>query len=130
MLNLYLTTYGYDYGYETESVFFGLGLAFYIFYAILVIASIVLIIIALWRAFEKFGKPNWAAVVPGYNAWVLFELCEIPGWMIFIPFANVVFLYVAYYRLAKKYDKSINFSILTILYPQVMLPILTFGKKK
>ena len=39
------------------------------------LALIVVIIVAMWKVFEKAGQPGWAAIVPFYNMYVL--TCEI-----------------------------------------------------
>ena len=37
------------------------------------ILGLVLIVIALWRLFDKAGRPGWAALIPLYNLYVLFD---------------------------------------------------------
>ncbi|MEZ4508200.1 MAG: DUF5684 domain-containing protein [Eubacteriales bacterium] len=42
--------------------------------SLLGIALGVLAIVALWKIFEKAGEPGWAAIIPFYNAYVLFKI--------------------------------------------------------
>ena len=60
---------------------------------ILYIGVIVLYIAGMWKAFEKAGKPGWAAIVPIYNIIVMIEIARKPlRWIILclIPIANIV----------------------------------------
>lgn len=44
----------------------------------------ILTIIGEWKVFKKAGKPGWAAIVPIYNMWVLYEISGIkPIYIIF-----------------------------------------------
>ena len=63
---------------------------------ILVIAAVVVYFVGLSKLFKKAGKPGWAAIVPIYNSWVLFEIGGQKGAYIFfslIPFVGpIIFL--------------------------------------
>lgn len=103
---------------------------------ILLIALVVSIvgIVALWKVFQKAGKPGWAAIVPVYSVWVLFEITGFPGWLallMFIPFVNfafVIVLLITYFKLAKAFGKSDGFAVLTVFFSFICLLILGFGK--
>ena len=45
------------------------------------LAVAVLGIVAMWKIFEKAGEPGWAAIIPFYNAYVLFKITWGNGWM-------------------------------------------------
>ncbi len=51
------------------AIFSLVSLAVYVFY-----------IVAVWRAFEKAGKPGWAAIVPIYNFYIMCKIAGRPGW--------------------------------------------------
>jgi len=90
----------------------------------------VIVIAAMWKLFNKAGKPGWAAIIPIYNIIVLLEIIEKPLWWIvlmFIPFVNFVIAIIVNIELAKKFGKDIVFAIGLILLPIVFLPILGFG---
>ena len=55
------------YTYRTAVAF---GTIMMIFAIVLMVVSVV----AMWKIFEKAGKPGWAAVVPIYNLYVLYEI--------------------------------------------------------
>ncbi len=104
--------------------------------ALLLLIFSVVTIVAMWKVFEKAGRPGWAAIVPVYNIWVLFEIVGFPGWialLAFIPFVNIavsIVALVAYFKLAKQFGKSDLFAVLTLIFPYIMLCILAFGDAK
>ena len=76
----------------------------------LLIFLLVILYAALWRVFQKAGKPGWAALVPFYNIAVLVQLAGKPGWwaavIILVPVANIVFLCRLFMALARSFGKS------------------------
>lgn len=98
------------------------------------LALAVVVIVGMWKVFQKAGKPGWAAIVPIYNGWVLFEITGFPGWLALlslVPVANIVAVVVtlaAYFKLAKAFGKGTGFAVASIFFPYVTMPILGFGK--
>ncbi len=96
----------------------------------------VIMIISLWKIFQKAGKPGWAAIVPVYNSWVLLEIVGYPGWwaiLSLVPFVNLfpaVMMIIAYYKLAKLFGKSDGFAVCNIFFSYVTMPILAFGNSQ
>ena len=91
---------------------------------------IVLLIVSIWKIFEKAGKPGWAAIVPIYNMIVLLEIVNKPVWWIVlmvIPFVNIVIAIIVYVELAKAFGKSAGFGIGMIFLSFIFLPLLAFG---
>ncbi|MEJ0073356.1 MAG: DUF5684 domain-containing protein [Candidatus Saccharibacteria bacterium] len=105
-------------------------------YAAFLILAIILIIIPLWKIFNKAGQPGWAAIIPLYNNYVLFEIVGYPGWWALlgiIPFVNLfpaVIALISYFKLAKLFDKGDGFAVCTVLFPWVCLPILASKKSQ
>ena len=98
----------YDYSdYDVISALVGLtGLAVIWVIALLLIA---LMIVAMWILFKKAGKPGWAAVVPFYDQYTLYEITWGNGWrflMLLIPIYNIVLAILTYIRLAKAFGKD------------------------
>lgn len=95
---------------------------------------VIFIIVALWKVFQKAGKPGWAAIVPIYNTWVLFEITGFPGWwaiLSLVPFVSIfpaVVAIIATFRLAKLFGKGTGFGLGLIFLPFIFFPILGFGK--
>jgi uncharacterized membrane protein YhaH (DUF805 family) len=106
--------------------------------AAIVIGSLLVAVIAIaamWKMFEKAGKPGWAAIIPVYNSWVLFEISDKPGWwalISLIPYVGaVVFLVlhiIAMLQLAKNFGKSTTFAVVgLILFSFIGMLMLGFG---
>ena len=95
------------------------------------LALIVVIIVALWKVFEKAGQPGWAAIIPFYNMYVL--TCEIAKkeilWFIlmFIPLVNIVASVIVSIEVARKFGKSEAFGIGLAFLGFIFYPMLAFG---
>lgn len=114
----------------------GLGAAFFI-YLIICLAIAAAMIVSLWKVFTKAGRPGWAAIVPFYNMWTLFEIGGQKGayiFFIFIPFVGqiiyLVFEIKALLEIAKRFGKDTAFGVLSIFFPFVTFPILAFSNAK
>lgn len=100
--------------------------------AVISIISFVVAIAALvgmWKVFVKAGEPGWAAIVPIYNAWVLFKISWGKGvymFLMLIPLANFVVAIMTYWKLAKAFGKETGFAIGLILLCPIFLIIMGF----
>ncbi len=97
-----------------------------IIYLVLAIIAMV----GMWKAFEKAGKPGWAAIVPIYNAIIILEIAEKPLWWIvlmLIPLVNLVIAILVSIEVAKRFGKETGFGIGLALLGFVFWPILGFG---
>jgi Mg2+/Co2+ transporter CorB len=112
-----------------EGIVAGLGVVGGIIY----FGIIILMIISLWKVFDKAGKPGWAAIIPIYNIIVLLQIIGKPLWWIvlfLIPFVNFIFGIWANNLLSKSFGKSEGFTVGLVLLPFIFLPILGFGSAK
>lgn len=94
-----------------------------------------LTIASLWKIFEKFGKEGWKSIIPIYNIIVLFEIVEMKAWYVALalipcvgPFILMIFVIMAYAKIAKKLGKSGSFVLLIIFFTPIALALLAFGK--
>ena len=105
---------------------------FLIVYCVVMIALSVVLLIAMWKLFVKAGQPGWASLIPGYNFWVVCDIAFNNNimWFIFmfIPFLNIVAMFVSMYAIAKTFNKGTGFAILSIFFYVITIPILAFGK--
>jgi hypothetical protein len=89
------------------------------------------VVVALWKVFEKAGQPGWAAIVPIYNGYVL--TCGIAKkevmWFImqFIPFIGIYASFVLSLDVAKRFGRSEGFGVGLFFLPFIFYPILAFG---
>lgn len=94
-----------------------------------------LTIASLWKIFEKFGKEGWKSIIPIYNIIVLFEIVEMKAWYVALalipcvgPFILMIFVIMAYAKIAKKLGKNGSFVLLIIFFTPIALALLAFGK--
>ena len=111
----------------------GAGSAVLFLFVILLVVAVILIA-AMWKTFQKAGKPGWAAIIPIYNGWVLFEIAGQPGWYVLlglIPFVGWAILLVleiiAVLEIAKRFGKSGVFGFFLLFLIPIGWLILGFG---
>ena len=91
---------------------------------------VVLIIAGWWKLFDKAGQPGWAAIIPFFNAIVLLQIARRPVWwfvLFFIPFLNLIPVFVIPFDMAKHFGKSTGYGIGLLLVPVIFYPMLGFG---
>jgi len=101
--------------------------------SVLYLALCVLMIVSLWKIFEKCGEPGWASIIPIYNIYIMLR---IVGWepikliFFFIPIVNIYFAFLLYKELAAKFGKNdIGFVVGMLLLPFIFLPMLAFKEE-
>jgi len=116
----------------------GLGLVTFFVVMLVAIAVYLFMSFCLMKIFKKAGRQDaWAAFVPIYNTYVLFEIAGRPGWWVFlafIPFVGGLIVFVlsiiAMIDLAKSFGKSSGYAALLILLPIIGYPMLAFDESK
>ena len=91
---------------------------------------LIVMIVGMWKVFEKAGKPGWAAIIPIYNIIILLEVVGKPTWCIIlmlIPFVNFIIAIILCHQLSLSFGQGVGMTILIIVLPFVALPILGFG---
>lgn len=91
----------------------------------------VLLIIAMWKIFEKAGEAGWKAVIPLYNIYMLCKIADGSGWkalLLLIPIVNIIYYIILMFKLAKSFGKGILFSLGLLFLPNLFTLILAFGK--
>lgn len=99
---------------------------------IISLALCVFVLVCMWIVFRKAGKPGWAAIVPFYNLYVLFEITWGSGMrflLLLIPIYNIILSIQTQVRLAKAFGKSGGFAAGLIFLPYIFIPLLAFGKE-
>jgi hypothetical protein len=94
------------------------------------LAVVVLILVSLWKIFEKAGKPGWAGIVPIYNIVVLLEIVGRPLWWIvlmLVPCVSLVVGIILCIDLAKSFGKDAGYGIGLALLGFIFFPMLAFG---
>lgn len=94
------------------------------------LAVLILMIVAMWKVFERAGEPGWAVLVPIYNLYIMTRVARMSGWWVlaaFIPVVNIVFAFAVSNGIAKRFDKGTGFGIGLALLPFIFYPILAWG---
>lgn len=132
--------YGYDmdmYGESVDINMAGAGAvlgSLMVFAAVMWLISMVIVVISLvanWKLFVKAGKPGWAALIPIYNMYVMFDMVY-PGsgikfLLLLVPFYNIYVMIKFYIDLAKAFGKEPVFAVGLIFLNIIFLCILAFG---
>lgn len=94
----------------------GVMLIFALIIMVIAFAAAVLQIVAMWKLFNKAGKPGWASIVPVYNIIVLFEIIGYKWYYIFLfllgwvpivgQLALVIFLYIIMLSYQRHLEKT------------------------
>jgi F0F1-type ATP synthase membrane subunit a len=98
--------------------------------SLIVLGLVVLLIIAMWKVFERAGEPGWAALVPIYNLYILTRVAQISGWWIlaaFIPLVNILFCFTTSINVAKRFNRGTLFGVGVALLPFIFYPMLAWG---
>lgn len=98
--------------------------------SIIYLAFLVLMIVSLWKIFEKAGKPGWACIIPIYNILILLEIVGKPWWwllLMLIPGVNIVFGIWMTNLLSLSFGKTVGYTIGLLLLPIIFYPILGLG---
>jgi len=122
----------YDYSYSGPmnsgtAAAFGVGM---LIYWVIMMAVCVAMIIALWKVYEKAGRPGWGAIIPFYNYYLLFDIAWGKGilfLLMLVPCVNVVVYIICMIKLAQAFGKSVGFGIGLAFLSPIFLLILGFG---
>lgn len=101
-------------------------------FTIISLVLCVFVLVCMWIIFRKAGKPGWAAIVPFYNLYVLFEITWGSGMrflLLLIPIYNIILGIQTQVRLAKAFGKSGGFAAGLVFLPYIFIPLLAFGKE-
>jgi len=86
------------------------------------------------RVFPKAGRPGWAALVPGYNIYVLVVGVAGLSWfwflLVLIPPVQVIAVFLINQEVAKRFGRSEAFGLGLALLGFVFYPILGFGRAR
>ncbi len=133
--------YNYNYGQVATSSLVGAMLVLVIIMSIIGVAALVVLLVSLWKIFVKAGKPGWYAIIPIYNAIVLYDIVGYKWYYIFVVIATYI-PYVGWivsllwgltlaFKLTRSFGKSdpMPFALGVAFLPFIFWPIIAFSKK-
>lgn len=99
--------------------------------ALIATAVLAIVIVSMWKVFKKAGQPGWAALIPIYNTYIVIKIADKPVWwllLLFIPYVNIVFLFLIVVGVAKAFGKSGVFGVFMLgFFGFIGYPMLAFG---
>ena len=121
------TSYGISDTTGLLSVFVGI----WTFIMIFALVASVVMVVSMWKMFDKAGKPGWTAIIPIYNIYIMCEIAGKEWWYILllcVPLVNIYAMFVIYDGIAKKFGKTTGFTIGMMFLPFIFFTILGFSK--
>lgn len=122
----------YSYSYSSDMSNAATGGLFAALGSMWIVTMIVAVvsIVAMWKLFTKAGRPGWAALIPFYNTYTLFNIVY-PGHgikflLMLIPFVNIYIGIKCYIDLAKAFGKSGAYALGLIFLNPIFMCILGF----
>ena len=103
-----------------------IGAGYYIFCLVLIVVTLV----GMWKVFTKAGKPGWAAIVPFYNLYCLYDMAFGNGIMfllILVPCVGFIVQIICCFKLAKAFNKGAGFGFGLLFFNFIFMMILGFG---
>ena len=116
--------------YDYDSAAYAAAAGVLIVYYVIALALAVLLLVGFWKVFVKAGKPGWAAIVPFYNMYCMYEISFGNGWLFllsFVPCVNIVMGIIMNVKLAQAFGQSGGFAVGLIFLPYIFVPMLGFG---
>jgi hypothetical protein len=98
-----------------------------------VILSTFLHVLSWWQIFHKAGQSGWKAIVPIYNYYIMLKIIGKPAWwliLLFIPLANIIFIFMICLETAKVFNKGMGFALGLFFLSPIFYLILAFGKSQ
>ena len=109
-------------------IVFLFALAGFIFVMFVLVA---LVVLSVWKVYQKAGRPGWASIIPFYNYTVMLEIVSYPVWwvfLMFVPVVNIVIGVLMLNRISRVFGKGRWFTVGLLFLPFIFWPLLAFGK--
>jgi hypothetical protein len=92
------------------------------------------VVIGWMRVFVKAGQPWWAALIPGYNIYVLVvpvaRLSLLWFVLVLVPVVNFIAVILVNVEVAKRFGRSEAFGLGLAVFGFIFYPILGFGRAR
>ena len=95
-----------------------------------VLLLVILMIVSLWKVYEKAGQAGWKSLIPIYNYVVFLNMIDKPVWwiiLLFVPLVSVLVLIIMHIELAKRFGKGVLYGLGLCFLPIIFFPLLAFG---
>lgn len=113
--------------YSSNAAFMGIFMTIFLF----MIPFFILLVVSIWKVFEKAGQPGWACLIPIYNGYILTVIIGKPWWWLLlmcIPYVGIIWAVWATNLLSKSFGKTEGFTAGLLFLGFIFYPILGFSK--
>lgn len=86
-------------------------------------------LVCMWKIYAKANRPGWGAIIPIYNAYLLFDIAWGNGWLFLlclVPIVNFFVGIILLVKLAQAFGKGIGFAVGLFFLSIIFLAILAF----
>lgn len=90
----------------------------------------IVVLVAIWKIFEKAGEPGWKAIIPFYNIYTEYKMFWGNGWLFLltlIPVVNVVVGIMLLHKMSKAFGHGVGFTLGLLFFPYIFMIILGFN---
>ena len=98
---------------------------------IFTVIYVAIMVVAMWKMFEKAGVEGWKAVIPFYNIYEAFKVFWGNGWiclLLVVPVVGFIVALITNYKMAKSFGHGFGYTLGLIVLPFIFAPVLGFGK--
>lgn len=99
-------------------------------YSLIMTLYTIFLVVCQWKMFSKAGVPGWAAIVPIYSTYKLFEISYGNGWTmlwLLVPFVNIFFAFQQPFKLAKAFGQEVFFGLGLLFLAPIFQAIIAFS---
>ncbi|MDO4283289.1 MAG: DUF5684 domain-containing protein [Clostridia bacterium] len=93
------------------------------------LAIAILVIVAIWRLYERKGYPGWYLFIPIYNLYIMCEIAHVSPWillLLLIPGVNAFIGLYLCYKVVQAYGRGFLFAVGVVFLPVIFIPLLAF----
>lgn len=97
---------------------------------VIALVLVVIVLVAVWKIFEKAGEPGWKAIIPFYNIYTEYKMFWGNGWLFLltiIPVVNIVVSIILRHKMSKAFGHGAGFTLGLIFFPYIFMMILGFN---
>jgi len=97
------------------------------------VVILIVVLVSIWKLFEKAGRKGWEGIIPIYNAVILMKIIKKPWYwvpLMFIPYVGIIWSIWSTNLLSKSFGKGIGYTLGLVFLPFIFMPLLAFGDAK
>jgi hypothetical protein len=100
------------------------------FVLLIYLAIVVVMVVGMWKVFEKANQPGWGAIIPVYNVILLLKVAGKPVWwivLLIIPIVSAVIMILISIDISRNFGKGVGFGLGLAFLGPIFYPVLGLG---